>query len=121
VSTRLGSAILLAVIHLVALDGWPQHSQPHGASAAAEHAWSELAASMATMHAAMASAESSGDSEIDFVTLMLPHHQAAVEMARTELLYGSDPQMRRLAQEIMTEQKLEIDLMRLWLLRRGTR
>jgi uncharacterized protein (DUF305 family) len=38
-------------------------------------------------------------------------------MARTELLYGNDPQMRRLAQEIITDQESEIQLMQLWLSR----
>ena len=52
------------------------------------------------MHVAMSSVERTGDSDIDFVRLMLPHHQAAIDMAKTQLLYGKDPQMRRLAQEI---------------------
>jgi uncharacterized protein (DUF305 family) len=49
------------------------------------------------------------------VRLMLPHHQAAIDMAKTQLLYGKDPQMRRLAQEIITDQQLEIELMQRWL------
>jgi uncharacterized protein (DUF305 family) len=77
--------------------------------------WSELNASMQRMHAAMASVEPSGDFDVDFVRMMLPHHQAAIDMAKTQLLYGQDPQMRRLAQEIITDQQSEIDLMRLWL------
>jgi len=47
--------------------------------------------------------------------LMLPHHQAAIDMAKTELLYGKDPEMRRLAQEIITDQQVEIELMQRWL------
>jgi uncharacterized protein (DUF305 family) len=70
---------------------------------------------MDKMHAAMGAVERSGDSDVDFVRLMLPHHQAAIDMARTQLVYGKDPQMRRLAQEIITDQQLEIELMRLWL------
>ena len=77
--------------------------------------WSELNASMQKMHIAMASVERSGDFDVDFVRLMLPHHQAAIDMAKTQLEYGKDPQMRRLAQEIITDQQSEIDLMRLWL------
>jgi uncharacterized protein (DUF305 family) len=46
---------------------------------------------------------------------MLPHHQAAIDMARAQLLYGKDPQMRRIAQEIITDQQSEIELMQLWL------
>jgi uncharacterized protein (DUF305 family) len=67
------------------------------------------------MHTATASVERSGNSDVDFVRLMLPHHQAAIDMARAQLLYGEDPQMRRLAQEIITDQQSEIELMQLWL------
>jgi len=70
---------------------------------------------MEKMHRAMASVEASGDGDVDFVRLMLPHHQAAIDMAKTQLLYGKDPQMRRLAQEIITDQQSEIALMHLWL------
>jgi len=48
-----------------------------------------------------------GNSDADFVNLMLPHHQAAIDMARTELLNGSDTQMRRLAQEILPTRNLK--------------
>jgi uncharacterized protein (DUF305 family) len=77
--------------------------------------WSELIASMERMHMAMGQVARSGNSDIDFVRLMLPHHQAALDMAKTQLVYGKDPQMRRLAQEIITDQQLEIELMRVWL------
>jgi hypothetical protein len=77
--------------------------------------WSELIASMDKMHMAMGAVARSGNSDIDFVRLMLPHHQAAIDMAKTQLLYGKDPQMRRLAQEIITDQQSEIALMQLWL------
>ena len=68
----------------------------------------------------MAAVEPSGDSDVDFVRLMLPHHQAAIDMARTQLMYGKDPQMRRLAQEIITDQQSEIELMQLWLKQHGS-
>jgi Domain of unknown function (DUF305) len=80
--------------------------------------WSELVASMDKMHMAMGAIERSGNSDIDFVRLMLPHHQGAIDMAKTQLLYGKDPQMRRLAQEIITDQQLEIELMQRWLKQR---
>jgi hypothetical protein len=78
-------------------------------------AWPALTSSMENMHAAMASVKPSGDGDVDFATLMLPHHHAAIEMAKSELLHGKDPQMRRLAQEIITDQQSEIELMQLWL------
>ena len=58
--------------------------------------WSELMKSMKAMHAAMGTAQPSGNDDEDFVNLMLPHHEAAVEMAKAELFHGNDPQMRRL-------------------------
>lgn len=77
--------------------------------------WSGLVASMDKMQMAMSAVARSGNSDVDFVRLMLPHHQAAIDMAKTEILYGKDAQMRRLAQEIITDQQLEIQLMQRWL------
>src|SRR6266576_1151204 len=77
--------------------------------------WSELIASMDKMHMAMGAVKRSGNSDVDFVRLMLPHHEAAIDMAKTQLLHGKDPKMRRLAQEIITDQQLEIQLMQRWL------
>ena len=87
----------------------------HGDQSNTEPEWSELIASMDKMHTAMEAVKESGNSDVDFVRLMLPHHQAAIDMAKTQLLYGKDPQMRRLAQEIITDQQLEIQLMQRWL------
>jgi len=77
--------------------------------------WRALQQSMETMHAAMMAEGPSGNDDVDFVKLMIPHHQAAIDMAKAQLLYGKDPQMRRLAQEIITDQQSEIELMQLWL------
>jgi uncharacterized protein (DUF305 family) len=84
----------------------------------ADPAWAELIASMDKMHMAMAAVAQSGNSDVDFVRLMIPHHQGAIDMAKIQLLYGKDPQMRRLAQEIITDQQLEIELMQRWLKQR---
>ena len=67
------------------------------------------------MHENMSSLKSTGDNDEDFVRMMLPHHQAALDMAKAELMHGQDPQMRRLAQEIITDQESEIELMQTWL------
>jgi Uncharacterized protein conserved in bacteria len=88
--------------------------------AASYASWPELISSMEKMHMAMGEVKQSGDNDVDFVRLMLPHHQAAIDMAKTQLLYGKDPQMRRLAQEIVTDQQLEIELMRRWLKQQHT-
>ena len=112
----LGKRFLyLAVVPVVAVAVWPQAPHWMGHMATPDTNWVALMKNMETMHAAMTAVEPSGNNDADFVNLMLPHHQAAVDMARTELLYGRDPQMRRLAQEIITDQESEIQLMHLWL------
>jgi hypothetical protein len=54
-----------------------------------------------------------GDVDRDFVAMMVPHHRGAVDMARAELKYGNNEQLRRLAQEIVVTQQQEITVMRL--------
>jgi uncharacterized protein (DUF305 family) len=77
----------------------------------------EMEQAMEKMHTGMASIKPTGDHDADFVRFMLPHHQAALDMAKAELTHGKDPQMRRLAQEIVTDQQSEIELMQFWLKR----
>jgi hypothetical protein len=55
----------------------------------------------------------SGDVDSDFVAMMVPHHQGAIEMAQAELRYGRNDQLRRLSQEIIVTQQQEIVAMRL--------
>jgi len=52
--------------------------------------WSEAQSSMERMHTAMASIEASGNRDVDFVKQMIPHHQAAIDMARTQLLLAAN-------------------------------
>jgi uncharacterized protein (DUF305 family) len=55
----------------------------------------------------------SGDVDTDFVAMMAPHHQGAIEMAQAELHYGHNEPLRRMAQEIIVTQSQEITAMRL--------
>lgn len=93
----------------------PQEGSHRTENRATSDGWVALQQSMEKMHAAMMSQAPSGNDDVDFVKLMIPHHQAAIDMAKAQLLYGKDPQMRRLAQEIITDQQSEIELMQLWL------
>jgi uncharacterized protein (DUF305 family) len=67
---------------------------------------------MSKMMAGMA-AKPSGDVDRDFVNMMVPHHQGAIDMAIAVLRYGHNEQIRRLAQEIVVNQQQEIAAMRI--------
>jgi uncharacterized protein (DUF305 family) len=53
----------------------------------------------------------SGDVDRQFVELMIPHHQGAIDMAVAELRYGRNVQLKRIAQEIIVDQQEEITAM----------
>lgn len=63
----------------------------------------------------MHSLELTGDADYDFVRGMIPHHQGAIDMARTLLSSGSNAALRVLAQDIITAQEAEIADMQAWL------
>jgi uncharacterized protein (DUF305 family) len=58
-------------------------------------------------------AKPTGDIDRDFVAMMVPHHQGAIDMAIIELRYGKNEQLRRIAQEIIVDQMQEIAVMKL--------
>ena len=94
-----------------------------------EHGASRMSEFTAAMHAGMArmmremhAAPESGSADRDFLAMMIPHHEGAIEMARLVLIHGRDPATRRLAEDIIASQAVEIAGMRqrLALLARGT-
>jgi len=72
----------------------------------------------AKMHADMA-VPLTGDADVDFVQGMIPHHQGAIDMAKIVLEHGTDPEIRKLAEEVIAAQEGEIAMMRAWLSARG--
>ena len=84
-----------------------------GSASAAEAAYlAENVSAMTKMMIDM-SIRPSGDVDTDFVAMMTPHHQGAIEMAQAELRYGRNKPLRRIAQEIIVTQLQEITAMRL--------
>ncbi|EQB9157235.1 CopM family metallochaperone [Morganella morganii] len=75
----------------------------------------ELGDSMMRMHDDMAKTLSEQNADIAFAEGIIAHHKGAVEMAQIELKYGSDPEMRKLAQDIIDAQGPEIKQMQDWL------
>lgn len=73
----------------------------------------ELMQSMEAMDKDMVAAPMTGAADHDFCAMMIPHHQGAIDMAKTILLHGNDPVVRRLAEEIIVTQQQEIQVMRI--------
>jgi uncharacterized protein (DUF305 family) len=73
--------------------------------------YSEMAEANHRMHEAMEIVPE-GNTERDFMRMMMPHHQGAIDMALVLLKYGHDERLRRLAQSIVVEQGQEISYMR---------
>lgn len=72
----------------------------------------EMAAGMSTMMKDMHAPGYTGNADIDFLAMMIPHHEGAVEMARLALIHGRDPVTRKLAEEIIASQVVEIESMK---------
>ncbi|MBC9178942.1 CopM family metallochaperone [Pseudoroseomonas ludipueritiae] len=110
----LASALLLPL----AGTALAQHAG-HGAPAAAAETPATRAYrdAMARTHRDM-DIPLTGDPDRDFAAGMIPHHQGAIDMARIELEHGKDPEMRRMAQEIIVAQEKEIAQLRAFLARR---
>ena len=111
---HLAALALLCALPAQAQDPHAGHAMG-GADTPAARAYAEA---NAKMHDAMA-VPLTGDADVDFVRGMIPHHEGAVEMAQILLEHGADPELRKLAEEIIAAQETEIAFMRQWLAARG--
>jgi len=109
----LASAAAFSAYKAMAQDNGSNIAVVASAQNAAEAAYlTENDAAMTKMMDGM-SIKPSGDVDRDFVAMMTPHHQGAIDMAIAALKYGKNEQLRRIAQEIIVEQQQEIIAMKL--------
>ncbi|HWW71558.1 MAG TPA: DUF305 domain-containing protein [Duganella sp.] len=129
---RAASITCLAVLSLAAAGARAQAPHHHGVAGPAATAPVFVASTakpfgslmddaMNVMDAGMKQAPMNGVPEHDFVTMMVPHHQGAVDMAKAVLLNTRDPEIRNLALGIIAEQQVEINVMQAWLQRHPTK
>ena len=126
------AAILACILPLLAAGASAQQHHHGGAAAEAAEAANTAPApvfvastakpfsalmddAMAVMDAGMRQAPMNGNPDHDFITMMMPHHQGAVDMAKAVLLSTQDPEIRNLALGIIAEQQNEINVMQAWL------
>ena len=111
----IGGVALLALMAVIS-PAMAHEDHEHGAAAgqAGDETpfLQENAAAMDKMMAGM-DVKPTGDVDRDFVAMMSPHHQGAIDMAVTYLKYGHNERLKRLAQEIIVEQQQEIAAMQL--------
>jgi uncharacterized protein (DUF305 family) len=112
-AAALGLLVVSAVGDAAAQDaaGGAHHSMPMAGQEAAK----ALQHGMATMDGQMRAMPLSGNPDRDFARMMIVHHQGAIDMARTQLEFGTDPDMRKLAEDVIAAQEKEIAFMEAWL------
>ena len=115
ISRLLAAALALALAPACALADDMSGMDMGGGGSPADKAF---ARSMETMMKDMG-AKPTGHPDKDFVTMMIPHHQGAIDMAKVELQYGTDPALRSLATGIVKAQETEIAEMKAWLAKHG--
>jgi hypothetical protein len=108
----LGAGVLIICAVPLLVLAHDDKPQPAAASPDERAFLSENETAMTRMMDGMA-AKPSGDIDRDFVAMMTPHHQGAIDMAVIELRYGKNEQLRRIAQEIIVDQRQEIAAMKL--------
>jgi uncharacterized protein (DUF305 family) len=112
----LMAAGMLLAVFLESIPSQAQEMQHDMAAMSAQSPSTDgYKAAMEKMHTDMMAIEYSGNADVDFARGMIPHHQAAIDMAKVELANGKDPEMRKLAEAVIAAQEAEIKRMQDWL------
>ena len=109
----IGASALPTIAQQGGPSGMPMGTMPgeHGPAPGASNGMMDA---MQKMNRDMAAQPTTGNTDQDFVAMMIPHHQGAIDMARAELATGKDPEIRKLAEDIIKAQEKEIQQMRDW-------
>lgn len=110
----------IAMVSLMALGlSFPALAQDNShAHHSAEAVKDVYAPAMEKMHKDMMITPT-GDADVDFMLGMIPHHQGAIDMAKIALEKGRDPEVKKLAEDVIAAQEKEIAFMKEWLKKRG--
>ena len=112
--TLLVVSVLTILVSTVFAEEHPFHKPSAPAQYSEEYGgfMRQMNSDMEKMMRDMHSPGYSGDPDVDFLAMMIPHHQGAIDMARLQLMYGKDPLARKLAEEIIASQRVEIEAMK---------
>jgi uncharacterized protein (DUF305 family) len=106
----------LALTFVMTVPAFAQDHSAHGMPApAGDEAYAAQMQAHEKMNQGMGKVKPSGNPDVDFVNMMIPHHEGAIDMAEVELKYGKDESRKALAREIIEAQTREIAEMKEWL------
>lgn len=109
---KITSVLFIALLTPLGVAAAESGHMDHSGESSAQQSYQR---GMSKMHEDMMQGMKSDDPDVAFAQGMIAHHQGAIDMAKTELKYGKDADMRQLAQEIIAAQQPEIDRMQRWL------
>ncbi|MEK9967870.1 MAG: DUF305 domain-containing protein [Ferrovibrio sp.] len=122
----IGVAVALTGLHILLIEPVDRdmHAGHHGSTVHSQNQSAfvqDMGRDMDKMMRDMHAPGYTGRPDVDFLAMMIPHHQGAIDMARAVLRHGDDPLTRQLAEEIIASQQAEIAAMtaRLAILRHG--
>lgn len=121
--TKLGAAALVALAASLAqaqpAPAAGNSAMPGMSGSSAMAGGMDMKTMMKDMNEKMSSMPMTGNQDVDFATMMRVHHQGAIDMAEAELRSGKEPQMRKMAKDIIAAQKKEIAQIDKFLARHG--